>query len=166
LYQLHQWKPIKGYEKQYQINEIGEVKNQRGHILSPHSDKDGYFRVDLYKHNERKKFGVHQLVARNFVSGNFEGAVVNHKDENKRNNHFSNLEWISAKENTNYGLGIRRRSITQGKRVAQMDQDGMIIAVFASTADAEKSTGVHHTHVSMAANGKVKTAKGFRWKYV
>lgn len=160
------WKPIKGYETQYQINEYGLIINRYGHELSPHHDKDGYLRVDLYKDNHRKKFGVHQLVALNFVSGQFPGAVVNHKDENKWNNHYSNLEWITSKQNTNYGLGIRRRSITQGKRVAQMTRDGTIIATFLTSSEAEKATGVKRNHISMAATGKVKTAKGFRWKYV
>ena len=160
------WKPVDGYESQYRISEFGEVINSHGHALSPHHDKDGYLRVDLYKNNHRKKFGVHQLVALNFVPGSFPGAVVNHKDENKTNNHYSNLEWITSKENTNYGLGIRRRSISQGKRVAQMTVDGAIVATFATSTEAEKATGVNRTHISMAATGKVKTAKGFRWKYV
>lgn len=160
------WKPIKGYETQYQINEYGLIINRYGHELLPHHDKDGYLRVDLYKDNHRKKFGVHQLVALNFVPGEFPGAVVNHKDENKWNNHYSNLEWITSKQNTNYGLGIRRRSITQGKRVAQMTRDGTIIATFLTSSEAAKATGAHRSQISMAATGKVRTAKGFRWKYV
>lgn len=161
-----QWRPIKGYGDRYLINEYGIIINRHGHELSPHLDKDGYLRIDLYKNNHRKKYGVHQLVARNFVPGFFPGAVVNHKDENKWNNHFSNLEWVTPKQNTNYGLGIRRRSITQGKRVAQLTTDGKIIATFMTSTEAEKATGVNRTHISMAATGKVKTAKGFRWKYV
>lgn len=42
---------------------------------------------------------VHRLVAKYFVSGYFEGAVVNHKDGNNRNNHASNLEWVTQRDN-------------------------------------------------------------------
>lgn len=45
--------------------------------------------------------GVHQLVAQAFVPGWFDGAVVNHKDANKLNNYYTNLEWITQKENVN-----------------------------------------------------------------
>jgi len=160
------WKKIKDYEQNYWISSDGIVKNNHGHVLSPHIDKDGYLRIDLYKNNKRKKFGIHRLVALTFLNKPFPSAVVNHKDENKQNNRVGNLEWLSSKENTNYGFGMRRRSISQGKRVAQFDISGKLIAVFSSTADAGRQTGIHRSHISMAATGKVKTARSFRWKYV
>ena len=42
---------------------------------------------------------IHRLVAKYFVPGYFDGAVVNHKDGNNRNNHASNLEWVTQREN-------------------------------------------------------------------
>lgn len=42
---------------------------------------------------------VHRLVAKYFVPGYFDGAVVNHKDGNNRNNHASNLEWVTQRDN-------------------------------------------------------------------
>lgn len=160
------WEKIPDYEELYEINENGLIRNAYGKVLSPHFDKDGYLRIDLYKKKKRTKFGVHQLVAKTFISGYFEGAVVNHIDENKQNNHYSNLEWVTVKENTNHGTSIKRRAKTQGKTVAQLDLEGNIIAIYYSTGDAERKTGIDHSFISMAANGKVKTAKGFRWSYV
>lgn len=160
------WKKIPDYEELYEINKNGLIRNSSGKTLSPHFDKDGYLRIDLYKNSKRTKFGVHQLVAKTFVDGYFDGAVVNHIDENKQNNHFSNLEWVTVKENTNHGTCIKRRAKTQGKTVAQLDLNGNVIAIFYSTGDAERKTGIDHSYISMAANGKVKTAKGYRWSYV
>lgn len=57
--------------------------------------------MDLSKDNKVYRKGVHQLVAQAFVPGWFEGAVVNHKDANKLNNHYTNLEWVTQKENVN-----------------------------------------------------------------
>ena len=41
----------------------------------------------------------HRLVATCFVDGYFEGAVVNHKDGNTLNNHYTNLEWTTQRNN-------------------------------------------------------------------
>lgn len=42
---------------------------------------------------------LHRLVALAFVPGHFDGAVVNHKDGNKANNAWFNLEWVTHREN-------------------------------------------------------------------
>lgn len=42
---------------------------------------------------------VHRIVAKYFVDGWFDGAVVNHIDGNKHNNNYENLEWITQKDN-------------------------------------------------------------------
>lgn len=59
---------------------------------------------------------VHRLVAKAWLASTwFEGAEVNHRDGNKRNNHISNLEWVTRQENELHsyrvlgkGKGIRR----------------------------------------------------------
>lgn len=52
--------------------------------------------TDLY---ESKRIAVHRLVAKMFVE-NPEGLPeVNHKDGNRSNNHFENLEWCSHRDN-------------------------------------------------------------------
>ena len=33
---------------------------------------------------------------------------INHKDENKQNNNVDNLEWVTPKDNCNYGTRIER----------------------------------------------------------
>ena len=45
---------------------------------------------------------VHRLVAKAFVPGYFEGAQVNHKDGNKGNNAWWNLEWVTARQNNHH----------------------------------------------------------------
>ena len=42
---------------------------------------------------------IHRLVAWKYVSGYKEGFTVNHIDGNKKNNHYTNLEWVSLKNN-------------------------------------------------------------------
>lgn len=50
------------------------------------------------------KVYVHRLVAEAFTDARDE--TVNHKDGNKLNNRFSNLEWVSYSENNSHAFRI------------------------------------------------------------
>lgn len=52
--------------------------------------------TDLY---ESKRIAVHRLVAKMFVDNPDGLPEVNHKDGNRSNNHFENLEWCSHRDN-------------------------------------------------------------------
>lgn len=76
-------------------------------------DKAGYFKIQLSKNNKIKHYLVHRLVAQTFIPNPNNYLEINRKDENKQNNHISNLEWCNRKYNVNYGTGIKRRSELQ-----------------------------------------------------
>ena len=94
-----EWKWIEGYEGTYKVSNYGRVANFKG-LREHFSNGNGYYQINLSKEGNVKKYSVHKLVAKAFVDGYKEGLVVNHKDLNKTNNHHSNLEWITQKENT------------------------------------------------------------------
>jgi len=111
------WKNIKGYPD-YQISNFGRVKSFKGStpiILKP--NRGIYLSVML---NSYKRLYIHRLVANEFVENIHSKPQVNHKDGNKNNNSFNNLEWCTPKENTQHayinGL-IRSRG---GKRVFKL----------------------------------------------
>ena len=52
-----------------------------------------------------KTIFIHRLVAMTFIEGN-EKLTVNHKDGNKLNNHYSNLEFISSVKNLKHAHRI------------------------------------------------------------
>ena len=61
---------------------------------------DRYLSIWLCGDNlERKYVQIHRLVAIYFCPNYFDGAVVNHIDSNIHNNHYTNLEWITQREN-------------------------------------------------------------------
>jgi len=99
------WKDIKGYEGLYQISNLGNVKSlfRYKKTLKPFFRKQ-YFSVNLSKNNNFKTFTVHRLVAENFIINPENKLQVNHIDGNKLNNNIDNLEWNTAKENTNHAL--------------------------------------------------------------
>lgn len=96
-------KEIEGYED-YTITETGVVYSYKNNIkkeIKLFTNKGGYLYISLCKNGKKWRIGVHQLVAMYYVDGYFNGAVVNHKDANKTNNNYKNLEWVSQKENVN-----------------------------------------------------------------
>jgi len=90
-------------ENMYLVSENGDVYNVISEkILSKSVDKDGYFRVSLSSTNTRKfkLVFVHRLVAYAFVPNPNNYPVVDHLNGKKQSNHYTNLEWVTIRENT------------------------------------------------------------------
>ena len=120
------WRDIKNYENLYQISNYGKVKSKEkyaGHslrkekILKQYIDKDGYIKVILCKNNKTHFLSVHRLIAEAFIPNPDNLPQINHKDENKKNNKLSNLEWCTCKYNINYGTRTKRAMEKHKKRL-------------------------------------------------
>ena len=98
------WKDVVGFEGLYTISEFGDIRSsyKSKKILKPKKDKDGYFGVALSKNGKAHHLRVHRLVAEAFIPNTEELPLVNHKDLNVQNNHYSNLEWCTATHNTKH----------------------------------------------------------------
>ena len=102
-----EWKPIKDYEGFYEVSSLGRVKslgNDKKRIdklLSP-LIRSGYHYVNLSKKSKRKAYGIHQLVAIAFLNHTRDGynLVVDHIDNNQKNNCLENLQVITHRQNT------------------------------------------------------------------
>lgn len=106
---MEEWKDIKGYEGFYKISSFGNVysmiqnASRRKGNLKPYENENGYMKVNLYDKNRRcKKKYVHRLVAEAFILNPENKPNINHIDCNVKNNHVSNLEWCTQKENVKY----------------------------------------------------------------
>lgn len=104
---MYRREKIKGYER-YEVDTNGVVYSQKGNPLKFHVNHNGYCMVCLCTNGETKGFGIHQLVARQFIENDdpLNKTQVNHKDGNKQNNHVENLEWATAKENMRHSVDI------------------------------------------------------------
>lgn len=103
------WLPIPGFDGRYEASSFGRIrsvytisklgkKRLIGTILKPVINHRGYYTIKIF----RKTRKVHRLVAMTFHSNPHNKPQVNHKDLNQLNNHKDNLEWATAKENTNH----------------------------------------------------------------
>lgn len=124
------WRDIPGYEKLYQVSNLGRVKslgnksNHKKPTIKQLQFRNNYYSITLYKNGKTKTTGVHRLVAQAFIPNPDGKPEINHKDENKLNNKIDNLEWVTKKENINYGKGAdirnsknKSRGISMGKAV-------------------------------------------------
>lgn len=187
------WKPVKGYEELYEVSNLGNVRSlphttkivRNGmEIDMPHSGKElrqqkrrhGYLAVCLYGRggNARgfRQYSVHRLVAEAFVPNPRGCNEVNHIDENKQNNVAENLEWMTHKENTNYGTAQKRRANTvrknhveQTRVVIQYDENMNEIARYKNQRKVvEANEGYKLTNLYNSLY-KGQRAYGYYWKF-
>ena len=139
------FKSIKGYEGHYSISNYGKVKSHariteytredgtfsritvRERILKPKTDKDGYKEVRLSKDRKSKHMRVHRLVGIYFVEGYREDLVIDHIDNVKDNNHYKNLQWVTATYNT---IKYYRDDYTDTRILANMTKYDWLYAKF------------------------------------
>lgn len=107
------WRPVIGYENAYAVSRTGAVMrtgggsgSHPGRILNQRLGNAGYLMVSLYLNGHRRMMNVHTLVAAAFVGPRPIGMDVNHKDGDKRNNHASNLEYMSRADNMRHARDI------------------------------------------------------------
>ena len=178
------------YEGLYKVSNLGRIlslnyrNTGRAELMTPIKNTYGYFFVNLWKNKKRKLCYVHRLVAEAFLENPEGKPHINHKiegDEGKTmnmvifntdgsvNKEKTIIEWVTPKENNDYGTHNDRisKTMTNGKlskKVLQFTLDGELIREWPSTAECERN-GFNKGKVSGCCNGKRKTYKGFIWKY-
>lgn len=95
----------------YTILSNGIITGARGKPLKPNVYKNGYAFVSLCTNGKTTRYSVHRLIATMYCKVKRQDQIwVNHKDGNKLNNHSSNLEWCTPKENLLHAIanGLKR----------------------------------------------------------
>ena len=159
------FKEIKGTNKKYYVSNTGLVKSLQGkkeRILKPNTDKDGYLRVVLSVNNVRKTKGIHRLVIETFLGDSIK--QVNHKDGVKKNNHISNLEYCTAKENILHAetTGLRNSKGEKSSTSKLKNEDVLLIRQLKgkqSCLKIAKRFNVQHSAIIKIWNYKT-------WKHV
>jgi len=113
----------------YTITKTGELK-LTGTVLKTFINDKGYEKVGLswYENGERvkKKMAVHRLVAMAFIPNQENKPEINHLDFDTTNNHHSNLEWATPKENMAHYYASEKFKNSNGPNRGQFSNDDII----------------------------------------
>ena len=82
-------------------------------------------------------------------------------DENKLNNCVNNLEWVTAKENSNYGSRNERIS----RKILQYSKSGEFIREWQGVREVERVLDINNSNIIQCCKGRYKSAGGFIWRY-
>lgn len=120
------WKSIPDYEGLYEISSWGNVRsldkvmhhyasknnlaNVKGKVLT-HKLSNKYRYVDLYINSSYKRFTVHFLVYAVFCGIIPIGKIINHKDCNRVNNYYQNLEEVFPRENSTHYHRVNKTNL-------------------------------------------------------
>lgn len=122
------WKTFRnGY---YEVSNFGNVRRAKpgsnathvGRTLKAHANSDGYMRVTTYKNRSARNYYVHVLVARKFIGPCPKDKEVNHKDLDKANNKWTNLEYRTHLGNINHAIinGVKFLGSGEGRGNGQL----------------------------------------------
>ena len=175
----------------YKVSNLGRIMSLnyrntgKADLMNPYEDTGGYLVVNLSKNGEYKTCYAHRLVAEAFLPNPEGKPEINHKiegDEGKKinivifnedgsvNNEKTSIEWVTRKENNDYGTRNERagKANTNGKcskPVLQFTLDGEFLREWPSTKEIERQLGFNNSVVGRCCRGKIKSAYGFRWEY-
>ena len=99
------------FDGKYIIYENGDLWSEIvGRFLNPCDRGNGYRFYTLKSGSKYKKYSIHRLVAMSFIPNPEGKPEVNHIDGVKTNNHVSNLEWSTPRENIRhaYATGLMK----------------------------------------------------------
>jgi len=172
------WKSVKGYDGYYSISDSGEVKSHERietvtagwsrkkseKILKQFIDHNGYAYVDLCRDYTRRRFYIHQLVLKTFISDAPDGFVACHNDGNCRNNNIDNLRWDTQKNNLADTIKHGTRIQGEKHKLSKLNEIQVrLIKENANHGDTQQKIaddfGVSRRLIGMILSGK-------RWKHV
>lgn len=169
----------------FEVSNLGKIlslnyKNTgKSELLKPSEHKKGYLVVNLSKNGETKTCLVHRLIAETFLPNPEGKPHINHKIEGKKgkkinmvifnedgsiNKEKTTIEWVTPKENNDYGTRTERVAKANSKRVLQLSLTGELIREWDSTQECGRN-GFNQGHVAACCRGEEKTHKGFRFMY-
>lgn len=158
------WKDIIDWENLYEVNEYGDVRNKKTNkLIKGDTNNAGYQRVCLYNGNKKKRMFRHRLVAIHFLTNDKNLEQVNHIDGNKKNNHVSNLEWCSQKENELHKIKLLK---SENYKPFEVEYDNGYKEVFELKSDLAEKLGLSKTTIKHWLQNKYVTMNKYGIKSI
>lgn len=156
---LLEWKTIHNHQR-YEVSNTGKVRKRNGNCLKPYFDKTNRLRVTLDGQTEY----IHRLVAVAFVNNPEKKSDVRHKDGNRANNHFWNLEWVSHSDTQKESYGWFGRNAPGGYsepkpiRIVETGEE------FPSIRSCARHIGGTSSGIRQCLDGKIDSYLGFHFE--
>ena len=152
------WKIIKKFPD-YKISNTGKVfsliKNKEMKLID---NEDGYNIVNLHNNDGQTNFQIHRLVAEYFLKKFDKDLIVKHKDNDKKNNYYKNLELFTKEEHAENVIRINDRTFIK------CDLDGNELETYTYDKMKELYDINQIKGINKCVNGTIKTSQGFIWK--
>lgn len=170
LYSISTYGRIRRNPRTFSLHD-GILRNLKPQIMKLEKNRQGYLQRRVQVDGKKITLRPQRLVAQYFLENPNNYPCVNHIDENKQNNHVSNLEYCSYSYNSVYGEGYKNRCkhIKEAKqkykkRITQYSFDGKIIGTYMGYKEVEKA-GYNWKAVSRCCQHKAKSSQGFVWRH-
>lgn len=161
---VEEWRPVKGMNDSYDVSNMGRIRNKyTGNIRKPHYLPNGYSVFHCNVNGKRVREYVHRIVAEAFCSHPEGYDVVNHLDNDKRNNRADNLEWTTQFGNVHHGMKQNRYRLKAIPVVGFKDGKRY---EFVSAHVASKETGCGDKEIIRCCKNPMARSKGFHWEYL
>jgi hypothetical protein len=144
-----EWRPCPGYEGLYEASSFGRFRRSGagsgrtvGRVKALTPMHRGYLHVALIKDGHGHTHRAHRLVAAAFLGPIPPGMQVHHRDADRTNNHWRNLAYVTARENSEemveMGRSLRgercihaRLTERDVRRIRSLRDDGVSLAAVA-----------------------------------
>lgn len=178
-----EWNEVEGFEGIYDISNCGRIRVRdrliscdkwefirKGRIMKPTPSGRDYLAVNLTNGLIKKRDYVHIMVAKAFVQNPDNKPQVNHKDGDKSNNHYTNLEWATSQENINHAFEnnlnkhVQKNDKHRSKPVLQLSPNMEIIKRFPSISQVNRDLGFRVPNIVKAIKDQIQS-HGYFWAY-
>ena len=171
---IEEWRIIPETDGIYSVSNFGRIRREvAGHAspvgkvlkLSPGSA--GYYRVHLSVHGRRISLYVHQIVLRGFIGPRPPNHQANHINGVKTDNPVTNLEWVTASENTLHAsrvLGVlsEKTRFPQGPKHPHSKLTASQADYIRASSDSIRFLANRFPHVTYNTIYKVKAGHSYR----
>jgi len=183
------WKDVAGFEGFYKVSENGDVKSlerydeytrcdtvclrhRKEKILTPKLNRGGYLVYHLRDASRDIESWptAHRLVATAFVDNVENKPYINHKDGVKTNNHYTNLEWCTAQENTQhaYDTGLAKSVIYRYTKRGEENHNAVLKQDDTSEIKRKRAAGMTYKAIGeqygVCISAIFKVCKGESWR--
>ena len=130
----------------------------KGRILKQQKDNKGYLKTKIPVDGKWITKRVHRLVAQTFISNPDSLPEVNHKDNDRTNNHVDNLEFCTRSYNIKYREEYGK---AQNKPVFAINLSTLEVSKFRSQNEAGRKLGVFVSNINIVIKGRQKKSHGY-----